>query len=179
MTKRRHDKTLNNKKNNNRKKNVFNDNKKNNSSHARNKPNFESFGENDTKFSNKRKRKKHFKSTEANAELKDDYFCDAPSMKTFCFDKIQLKIIFFYCVGREYAHFVIERIGSKDLSNISLFDADAIGAMCDLETKLTAINEYKNICEEKVISKQCCRPWSIPNYFAALSNKTNCAELKV
>lgn len=51
--------------------------------------------------------------------------------------------------------------------------------MCDLESKLTEIHSYKEFCQVKYYSKECCRPWSIPNYIALLSNKTTCHEIEV
>lgn len=70
---------------------------------------------------------------------------------------------------------VIERSNG----NKSLLELDAIREMCELEIKLTSIGSYKSFCQLKAHSKECCRPWSMPNYIALLSNKTNCSEIQV
>lgn len=106
----------------------------------------------DKKLNMKGKRRKIMNTT----ALVENYFCDVPS--------------------REYAHFVIERI---DGANTSLFEYDAISSMCDLEFKLTTLKEYEQSCQVKMVSKTCCRPWSIPNYFALLSNRSSCIDLQV
>lgn len=80
--------------------------------------------------------------------------------------------------GREYAHFVLEHTKGTE-TNASLFEFDAIYAMCDLEIKLTNLKGFDNICQVKLVSKTCCRPWSIPNYFALLSNKSSCVDIEV
>lgn len=81
----------------------------------------------------------------------------------------------FVQIDREYTHFVLKRSDG----NTSLLELDAIRAMCDLETKLTTIGGYKGICQVKFYSKQCCRPWSIPNYIALLANRTSCSDIQV
>lgn len=63
--------------------------------------------------------------------------------------------------------------------NASLLEIDAIRAMCNLESKLTSVHSYRGFCQQKFYVKECCRPWSIPNYIAMLSNKTTCHEIEV
>lgn len=63
--------------------------------------------------------------------------------------------------------------------NSSLLEMDAIHAMCNLEMKLTTIHNYDEFCQVKFYTKECCRPWSIPNYIAMLSNRTTCHEVQV
>lgn len=63
--------------------------------------------------------------------------------------------------------------------NTSLLEIDAVRAMCNLESKLTTVRSYKGFCQQKFYVKECCRPWSIPNYIAMLSIKTTCHELEV
>lgn len=76
---------------------------------------------------------------------------------------------------REYTHMAIVRPNG----NKTLLELDAMRAMCDLELKLTTIDSYKGFCQLKAHSKECCRPWSMPNYIALLSNKTSCSEIGV
>ncbi|XP_055305297.1 protein dispatched [Sitodiplosis mosellana] len=84
----------------------------------------------------------------------DVYFCDAPN--------------------REYTHMVLVRSNG----NASLLEMDALRAVCDLESKLTTVGSYKGFCQMKTYSKECCRPWSIPNYIAFLANKTSCSDIQ-
>lgn len=78
-------------------------------------------------------------------------------------------------IDREYTHMVLERSDG----NSSLMEPDAIRAMCDLESRLTKIHGYRGICQMKFYSKECCRPWSIPNYISLLANKTTCHDIEV
>ena len=87
--------------------------------------------------------------------VSDGYFCESPD--------------------KEYAHFVIKRI-NYNLKN-SLFELNAILAMCDLERHILLTEGYQEICQKELTSDNCCRPWSIPNYIAAISNKTSCFDL--
>lgn len=101
----------------------------------------------------------------------DGYFCDSPN--------------------GEYAHFVVQRtnipnnrtnnINEQHLphNNNSMFELDVLLAICDIETKLTKIDYYDKLCQTEMGSKKCCRPWSLPNYIALLSNKTQCMEIEV
>lgn len=75
----------------------------------------------------------------------------------------------------EYTHMALVRVDG----NSSLLEIDAVRAMCDLESKLTSVHSYKGFCQRKFYVKECCRPWSIPNYIAMLSNKTACHEIEV
>lgn len=78
-------------------------------------------------------------------------------------------------IDREYTHLVLVRSNG----NTSLLEMDVMRAMCDLESKLTTVKSYKEFCQMKIYSKECCRPWSIPNYIAFLANKTSCADIQV
>lgn len=106
-------------------------------------------------MSNQLHRRKKLKNKRKKLEQNDDYFCDAPN--------------------KEYTHMVLVRSNG----NASLLDIESVRGMCDLETKLTTLKNYKGLCQLKFYSKQCCRPWSIPNYITLLSNKTTCAEIEV
>lgn len=75
----------------------------------------------------------------------------------------------------EYAHMALLRSDGS----ASLLEIDAIRAMCNLEFKLTTIRSYKGFCQQKFHVKECCRPWSIPNYIVLLTNKTACHEIEV
>lgn len=75
----------------------------------------------------------------------------------------------------EYTHMALLRTDG----NTSLLEIDAVRAMCNLESKLTGVPSYKGFCQQKFYVKECCRPWSIPNYIAMLSNKTACHEIEV
>lgn len=81
----------------------------------------------------------------------------------------------FHPLDAEYTHMALLRTDG----NTSLLEIDAIHAMCNLESKLTTVRSYKGFCQQKFYVKECCRPWSIPNYIAMLSNKTACHEIEV
>ncbi|XP_075159969.1 RND transporter family member dispatched [Haematobia irritans] len=85
----------------------------------------------------------------------EEYFCDSPA--------------------KEYSHFVVERIGPN--STDSLFDINGILAMCELQDQITKVPNYNEYCDREMISNNCCRPWSLPNYAALLANKSSCFDL--
>uniref|UniRef100_A0A336L3V2 CSON002639 protein n=1 Tax=Culicoides sonorensis TaxID=179676 RepID=A0A336L3V2_CULSO len=87
--------------------------------------------------------------------ISNGYFCDSPR--------------------NEYAHFVITSVNHEKHS--SLFDITNLLAICDLEQKLSSIDGYRDICQRPMSSKQCCRPWSLPNYIALLTNKEDCFQI--
>ncbi|CAD7084344.1 unnamed protein product [Hermetia illucens] len=77
---------------------------------------------------------------------------------------------------KEYSHMVIQRSElNKNDSKSSLFDIDYLLGMCNLELEMQKINLYDEFCEKQ--SNSCCRPWSLPNYIALLSNKSSCLEI--
>lgn len=59
----------------------------------------------------------------------------------------------------------------------SLFELNALLAMCDLEQHITVTAYYEDYCVREVMSNECCRPWSLPNYVALLANRTHCYDL--
>lgn len=61
----------------------------------------------------------------------------------------------------------------------SLFKLDNLLSICEIEKKLKIIPQYYDMCQTENDSKKCCRPWTIPNYIALLSNKTSCFEIQV
>jgi hypothetical protein len=83
---------------------------------------------------------------------------------------------FLTILDKEYMHFVIKRINQL---NESLFEINALLDMCDLEQKIIETNDYDDLCQKELNSNSCCRPWSLPNYVALLSNKTSCFEINV
>lgn len=80
-------------------------------------------------------------------------------------------------LDKEYIHFVIKRIGQN--VNESMFDTNSLHSMCDLEQKLMETEGYNDLCQKEISSPNCCRPWSLPNYVALLSNKTSCRNINV
>lgn len=66
---------------------------------------------------------------------------------------------------------------NKNDTKSSLFDIDYLLGMCNLELEMQKINLYDEFCEKQ--SNSCCRPWSLPNYIALLSNKSSCLEIDV
>lgn len=78
---------------------------------------------------------------------------------------------------KEYVHFVVRRVRWN--VNESMFDANALLSMCELEQKLVDTNDYNELCQKEISSSNCCRPWSLPNYVALLSNKTSCFDINV
>lgn len=64
----------------------------------------------------------------------------------------------------------------------TLFEAEPLLAMCQLEHSITDAAAYKALCETKpgaagVETDECCRPWSLPNYVALVANLDTCADL--
>lgn len=84
----------------------------------------------------------------------------------------------FFCESPNngYSHFVMERI-NHNLTE-SLFEINGLLAMCDLEQQIATTDHYEEFCVRQVWSNECCRPWSIPNYVALLSNRTHCYDLQ-
>jgi hypothetical protein len=60
-----------------------------------------------------------------------------------------------------------------------MLEINALLATCDLEQRFTATKEYLHICQQELTSSNCCRPWTLPNYVAFLSNKTSCFDIEV
>ncbi|XP_055384764.1 protein dispatched [Condylostylus longicornis] len=87
--------------------------------------------------------------------LTDGFFCGSPT------------------IG--YAHFVVKRIGPN--STDSIFEINSLLAMCQLEEQIQSVEGYEDFCEKDNFSDQCCRPWSISNYVALLSNKSSCFDI--
>lgn len=94
-------------------------------------------------------------------------------------EKIRLPIEGYFCdsPAKEYSHFVVERIGPN--STDSLFDINGLLAMCELQDEITRVQGYEEYCQRELISNNCCRPWSLPNYAALLANKSSCFDLTV
>lgn len=88
-----------------------------------------------------------------------------------------MKLFVCEIIGPEYGHFVLARVNRT--LNDSLFELNVLMAMCDLETKLTQVHYYRDLCQVEIGSKRCCRPWSIPNYVALLSNRSSCFDIEV
>lgn len=75
-------------------------------------------------------------------------------------------------------HFVVQRIRWN--LNESMFDTNVLYSMCELEQRIADTEGYADICQRDVSSESsCCRPWSLPNYVALLSNKTSCFDINV
>lgn len=60
-----------------------------------------------------------------------------------------------------------------------MFDATTLLSMCELEYNLIDTAGYTDLCQKKISSNECCRPWSLPNYIALISNKSSCFEINV
>ncbi|XP_059612470.1 protein dispatched [Phlebotomus argentipes] len=86
----------------------------------------------------------------------DGFFCESPN--------------------KEYSHFVMRRINHQ--LNESLLERNALLAMCDLEQVIVGTNLYNDLCQRELTSQHCCRPWSIPNYVALLTNKSTCFDIE-
>lgn len=74
-------------------------------------------------------------------------------------------------------HFVIKR--NRWNVNESMLDTSTLLSMCELERDLVNTLDYGKLCQKEISSNNCCRPWSLPNYIALLSNKTSCFEINV
>ncbi|XP_037730791.1 protein dispatched [Drosophila subpulchrella] len=86
----------------------------------------------------------------------------------------------FFCDSsprKEYSHFVVRRIGPN--ATDSLFDLNGLLAMCQLQDQITEVPSYRAFCEPEMLTTECCRPWSLPNYAAMLANKSSCFDLTV
>lgn len=84
----------------------------------------------------------------------------------------------FFCDSsprKEYSHFVVQRIGPN--ATDSLFDLNGLLAMCQLQDQITEVPSYRAFCEPEMLTTECCRPWSLPNYAAMLANKSSCFDL--
>lgn len=106
----------------------------------------------------------------------DGFFCEAPS-NLQCNKFVPLIDFFFVVIDIEYAHFVVQRV-NNNLTE-SMFEINALLALCDLEYQLTQTDEYDVLCENEMSSARCCKPWSLPNYIALLSNHSSCFEIEV
>lgn len=60
-----------------------------------------------------------------------------------------------------------------------MFDTNSLLSMCELEQKLVDTEGYNDLCQKEISTSNCCRPWSLPNYVALLSNKTSCFDINV
>jgi protein dispatched 1 len=78
---------------------------------------------------------------------------------------------------KEYIHFVVKRVRWN--INESMFETSALLSMCELEQKIVDTDVYSDVCQKELTSNNCCRPWSLPNYVALLSNKTSCFDINV
>ncbi|XP_030553961.1 protein dispatched isoform X2 [Drosophila novamexicana] len=76
---------------------------------------------------------------------------------------------------KEYSHFVVQRIGPN--STDSLFDLNGMLAMCQLQEQIGTVPSYQAFCEPEMLTFNCCRPWSLPNYATLLANKSSCFDL--
>jgi hypothetical protein len=63
--------------------------------------------------------------------------------------------------------------------NESMLDTNTLLSMCELEQKLVDTEGYGDLCQKEISTTNCCRPWSLPNYVALLSNKTSCFDINV
>ncbi|KAG5669714.1 hypothetical protein PVAND_000009 [Polypedilum vanderplanki] len=93
--------------------------------------------------------------TSTDFQSTNGYFCESPN--------------------KEYIHFVIKR--TQWNINESMFDTNSLLSMCELEQKLVDTEGYINLCQKEISSSACCKPWSLPNYVALLSNKTSCFDI--
>lgn len=60
-----------------------------------------------------------------------------------------------------------------------MFDTTTLLSMCELERNLVDTLGYTELCQKEISSNNCCRPWSLPNYVALISNKTSCFDINV
>lgn len=109
----------------------------------------------------------------------DGYFCESPSEYFHSNSFNNSSLTRASILDKEYIHFVIKRVRWN--LNESMFDTSAILSMCQLEQNLQDTSDYSSICQKKIssFSNNCCRPWSIPNYVALLSNKSSCFDINV
>lgn len=79
---------------------------------------------------------------------------------------------------KEFIHFAVQR--NRWNVNESMFDTNVLYSMCELEQRIVDTEGYEEICQREISSEtNCCRPWSLPNYVALLSNKTSCFDINV
>lgn len=60
----------------------------------------------------------------------------------------------------------------------TIFDFETVMLICFFQKKMEELSSYRMSCE-KDAGYACCPGWSLPNYIATYSNKTDCAQLQV
>lgn len=84
----------------------------------------------------------------------------------------------FFCDSsphKAYSRFIVKRIGPN--ATDSLFDLNGMLAMCQLQEQIGSVASYHAFCEPEMLTSNCCRPWSLPNYATLLVNKSSCFDL--
>ncbi|ENN76838.1 hypothetical protein YQE_06679, partial [Dendroctonus ponderosae] len=80
-----------------------------------------------------------------------------------------------FCGGPEenYVHLVIKANNGNDL-----FTWENLKLLCRLENFIMNLNIVPDICiSDTEIDGECCKPWSLPNYIAALFDKHSCLSI--
>lgn len=63
----------------------------------------------------------------------------------------------------------------------SMFEVNALRAMCALELQITALPAYQTGCEKHPMTPghaTCCHRWSLPSYVAMISQVPTCNDLQ-
>ncbi|KAF7268497.1 hypothetical protein GWI33_018378 [Rhynchophorus ferrugineus] len=71
----------------------------------------------------------------------------------------------------KYAHIVVSSPNKEDL-----FTWHHIQSMCKLENSLMNLKNVPSLCISN--SGNCCKPWTLPNYIAALHNRKTCLNIQ-
>ncbi|XP_030756335.1 protein dispatched-like [Sitophilus oryzae] len=71
----------------------------------------------------------------------------------------------------KYVHIVVSTVNNQDL-----FTWEHIKSLCTLENSLMNLKNVPSLCISN--SGICCRPWTLPNYIAALHNRKNCLNIQ-
>lgn len=81
----------------------------------------------------------------------------------------------FFCGPPDEAYI---QIVIKALEDANLFNLKSLLVLCRIEHEFMQSKFYKDLCIASKL-KKCCRPWSLGNYIALLTNRTSCLALTV
>jgi len=79
-------------------------------------------------------------------------------------------------IADDYSRVALELRESD--SKIGIFSHEVIMLVCYFQKLTEVVPEYTRSCE-RGLDEECCPMWSLPNYIAIHSNKTDCSSVKV
>lgn len=60
----------------------------------------------------------------------------------------------------------------------TLFELNALRAMCDLQTKIESVPSFHSLCVKDSSTPQCCRTWSLPNFVVLINRLQHCYDVQ-